>query len=177
MRLVPEREHWLPEILDQIPHLEIVRDHTRNARDSFLRNLLLVGDDAAVYLEDDIILTRDFTTKVEAVIAERPQHVINFFSLRDDAAKGPRLMRGGSFSMNQCFYMPPGYASLLYDYHARWPERTLHRAACDLFLGSWLKSRGESYWQHVPSLVQHRVARSVIDPRRSSKRQSRTFVA
>ena len=33
-----------------------------------------------------------------------------------------------------------------------------------------------AYWIHVPSLVQHRVAVSMIDSRRSSKRQSKTFI-
>lgn len=136
-----------------------------------------IGDDPAVYLEDDIVLTGDFTAKVEAEIAARPGMVINFFGLRDDAAKGSRAMAGSTFSMNQCFYLPRGYSSLLYDYFPRWPGRIIHHSGCDLFIGDWLRSRAERYWQHVPSLVQHRVAKSVIDPRRSSKRQSRTFVA
>jgi hypothetical protein len=42
-------------------------------------------------------------------------------------------------------------------------------------MADWLATRGERYWLHVPSLVQHRVVPSVINRRRSSRRQSVTF--
>lgn len=45
----------------------------------------------------------------------------------------------------------------------------------DLMVADWLKGRREKYWIHVPSLVQHRTLPSLIDSRRSTKRQSQTF--
>jgi hypothetical protein len=50
-----------------------------------------------------------------------------------------------------------------------------HPNGTDQMVCDFLKSRREKYWLHVPSLVDHRIAVSMIDPRRSSKRQSLTF--
>ena len=177
MRLVPEREHWLPETLEQIPHLEPVRDATRNPLETFLRVLLAIGNDAAVHLEDDVILTREFVPKIEVAIAERPDVVQQFFSLRKaDKARGSRWMAASSFLMAQCFYMPAGIATAIYDYYSSWPGRLVHKYGSDVVIRDLLVSRRERYWLHVPSLVQHRIARSAVDPRRSSRRQSPSFV-
>ncbi len=57
LRLVPEREHWLPEMTAQIVGLEVARDVSRNAMETFLLAMLQADADAAVHLEDDIELT------------------------------------------------------------------------------------------------------------------------
>ena len=51
-----------------------------------------------------------------------------------------------------------------------------HPNGTDAMVRDFLKDRKEKYWIHCPSLVDHRQGKSVIDPRRSSKRQSFTFV-
>jgi GR25 family glycosyltransferase involved in LPS biosynthesis len=180
IRAVPEREHWIGEIIRQIPHLEIVRDASRNAMETFLRALLEAGDAPAVHLEDDVVLTSDFLAKAEPVIAAHPDRIVQFFSLRKgDAETGSRWMPGRSFGMNQCFYLPAGYSDLLYEYCAAWPglntKANSHFGGYDTMMAAWLGKRREQYWLHVPSLVQHRVTKSFIDPRRSSKRQSVSF--
>ncbi len=177
MRLMPERAVWLPEIREQIPHLEVVHDLTRNEMETFLRALTEVGRDPIVMLEDDIQLTGDFRTNIEPVIAAHPKNVMQFFSLRkNDAEKGSRWMSGSTYLMNQCCYLPAGYAEQIYAYYPVWPSRRRDGTGTDTIIANWLASRREKYWLHVPSLVQHRVAKSMIDPRRSSKRQSVTFV-
>lgn len=177
MRLVPERERWLPEIAAQIPQLELVCDVTRNPLDTFLLAMLTIGADAAVHVEDDIVLTSHFLEKIEAEISSRPNILQQFFSLRKtDTELGSRLMPGRTFCMAQCFYLPAGYAEAVYDYYPSWPGRVVHgNSGSDLIVAGLLASRREKYWLHVPSLVQHRVARSAADPRRSSKRQSMSF--
>ncbi len=180
MRLMPERAIWLPEIREQIPHLEVVHDLTRSAMETFLRALSEAGDEPHVMLEDDIQLTSDFLAKIESVIVSHPENVIQFFSLRKtDLEKGSRWMSGRTFLMNQCIYLPAGYAAQIYSFYPVWPIRmkplVLH-GGTDTLVQHWLTVRREKYWLHVPSLVQHRVAKSMIDPRRSSKRQSVTFV-
>lgn len=177
LRIVPEREHWLPEIVAQIPHLEVVRDDgARSAMDTFLRSLLHSGDDGAVHLEDDAQLTSDFTTKIETAIAEHPDHLIQFYSRHQaDLEKGSRWMAGSSFTNNQCYYLPPGYAEALYDFYPTWPFRKQDPNGYDILMAHWLRDTHKRYWLHVPSLVQHRRTRSVIDRRRSSNRQSASF--
>ncbi len=177
MLAVPEREVWIPEIQAQIPQLEVVRDLTRNVLDTFMRALLEVGDGPAVLLEDDILLTGDFVPKIESAIALRPTMLQQFFSLRKtDILLGSRLMPGPSFCMGQCYYVPGGFAAALYEYWPFWPGRYKHPIGNDTVVAGFLASRREKYWLHVPSLVQHRIAKSAIDPRRSSRRQSPSFV-
>lgn len=176
LRLVPEREHYLPAVQAQIPQLEIVRDVTRNAMDTFLLALARTGADAAVHLEDDIELTSDFLGKIEPEIAERSGQIINFFSrLGEDAEKGSRAMTGATFVYNLCFYLPPGYSEAIFEYYPRWPRRREHPTGYDYLIADWLKERRERYWLHVPSLVQHAESRSIINRSRSSHRQSATF--
>jgi hypothetical protein len=179
VRSVPQREQWLPALVAEIPHLEIVRDRTRVALDTFLLTLLTVGDDAAVLMEDDAEPCRGLVAKVEAEIARRPNRVINFFSRRkEDLTVGSRFMSGGGFLYNLCVYFPPTYCRMIYEFCPRWRNRVgIGPGGTDSMVADWLKERGESYWQHVPSLVQHRVGLSAIDRRRPRSRQSPTFVA
>lgn len=177
LRLVPERERWLPEFTAQIPHLEIVRDHGRDAFLTFLRALAQAGAAAAVHLEDDAQLTSGFVGKIEHEIAQRPTRLIQFFSrVKDDPARGSRERPAVSFYYNICFYLPAGYGAALYEYYPRWPRRRIARSGWyDTLIQDWLKERGERYWQHVPSLVQHRDLKSTI-PGHGGQRQSATFV-
>jgi hypothetical protein len=86
LRLVPEREAWLPEMRKQIPQLEVVRDLTRDSNETFFLALMESEGEPAVHLEDDVQLTSDFLSKIEPVIAAHPDHVVQFFSLRKSDA-------------------------------------------------------------------------------------------
>jgi hypothetical protein len=175
IRAVPERAAFIRYLRERLPQAEWCFDRIHSGRDTFLRALHLAGRDAVVHMEEDVILTRDFTDKVEAVIANRPDHVINFFSRRkDDLTKGSRWDR--AYMANCCFYLPRGYSAQLIDYAPIWidshPE---HKCGTDLMVQGFLQSRREPYWINVPSLVQHRSATSLVRPGRSTKRQSATF--
>jgi GR25 family glycosyltransferase involved in LPS biosynthesis len=138
--------------------------------------LRLADGEAAIHLEDDIILTVDFTRKIEEAVAERPEALIQFFSMRKaDQTEGSRWDR--KFAMNQCWYCPPGLGPKFLEFTARWmgehPEGK--RSGYDTMMNDALKAWKMPHWIHVPSLVQHRVGKSLIGPR-SSKRQSASFV-
>jgi hypothetical protein len=176
VRAVLEREHFVAELQRRLPCLEVCLDIKRNAMDTFLRALDMAGDDACVHMEDDTVLTSGFQQKAEAVIAQHPDRVIQFFSMRNaDLTVGSRWDR--NFLMGQCFYLPAGASASVRRYHDRWPGKALHPTGLDTMVGDWLRERREDYWLHVPSLVDHRQVRSAIDPRRSTKRQSKTFAA
>jgi hypothetical protein len=175
IKAVPGRDQFFPYLRRHLPHAEWCMDIGRGATDTFLRGLEMSGDDASIHMEDDVILTRDFVAKVEAAIAARPSEMIQFFSMRkDDLTVGSRYDR--AFMMNQCHYFPPGHCRLLLEYARVWPGWATDPTGYDTLMQQWMRSRKERYWIHCPSLVDHRVARSVINPRRSSRRQSLTFV-
>ena len=183
LQTVPGSE-WTAYLCARIPQLEVITDSTGNALDTFLAVLRAAGRDAIVRIEDDIILTREFLPKLAAVIAAHPRHVIQCFSMRQaDLTEGSRWDR--AYMMNQCVYLPPGYAQAVALFAAGWrverergwddAMRAKTRGGTDSLLRDFLKARKEAYWLSVPSLVQHRDTKSRLGAR-SSRRQSPTFV-
>ena len=166
----------LSEYTAVIPNLIICKDRKHDAMDTFLYSLELVGDSPSVNMEDDIILCKDFISKVEEEIKKRPNDVIQFFSMReDDLTIGSRYINGSKFMMNQCFYLPKGMSKELLEYSKTWGRYEEHPTGFDILMGDFFKKKKIKYWNVCPNLVDHKVCKSRINPRRSSKRQSLTF--
>lgn len=174
IRAVRDRAPYIEYLQARLPEAEFCFDQKRNAMDTFLRALEMAGSDAVVHMEDDTLLQDWFMPSLKSAVAQHPDNVIQFFSMRKaDLSIGSRW--DGNFMMGQCFYLPAGYSALIREYHAAWPNKEKHPTGLDTMIGDWLKKRREKYWLHVPSLVDHRDCKSIIDPRRSTKRQSLTF--
>lgn len=174
IRAVRERQQFVDYLTEKLPHAEWCFDQTKNALDTFASALQMANNDAVVHMEEDTILTDNFIEKLHTAIQEHPNNVIQFFSMRKaDIEVGSRW--DNHFLMTQCFYMPPTYSAQLLTYYPTWEAKKLNPGWFDVMVQEWLKLRREKYWIHVPSLVDHRVAVSAIDKRRSSKRQSKTF--
>ena len=174
IRGIKEREEFIDYLKKHLPNAEWCYDEKKNAMDPFLRAMKMAGDDPCIFMEEDIIITKDFYKKALKVIAQKPFSLIQFFSMRkDDIRIGSRW--DNNYMMNQCHYHPPTYSKQILEFYNIWGEKNKHPHGCDTMMQKWLKLRKEKYWISVPSLVQHRIAKSMIDPRRSSKRQSLTF--
>lgn len=174
VRAVPERVDCIAYLRRHLPSAEWVFDERRDAWNTFMRALDLAGQDPCIHLEEDILLTQGFLSKIEAFIDETPHRVLQFFSMRKaDLTLGTRFDR--NYLMNQCFYLPLSYSRQIREYADQWPRRAEHPTGTDTMINDFLRSRREPYRLHVPSLVQHREVKSAINPRRSSKRQSLTF--
>lgn len=156
---------------------QIVWDKDRVAFHTWRDVLRTAGDDPVIILEDDIELTENWSTKVEDVISDHPDDVIQFFSMRGDDVKiGSRREPGRTFLMNQCYYLPAGVARQLLDYTDDWEQRRPDEpTGYDIAMAEWMQRTKRTYWLHVPSLVQHKPWRSEIHPRRPRNRQSGTF--
>jgi hypothetical protein len=175
IRAVKDRVEFIAYLQKHLPQSEWCFDKTRNAMDTFLDAMKMAGDDACVHMEEDILLTQDFVHKINAEIAQRPNELIQFFSMRNaDLIEGSRHDK--SYMMNQCFYLPAGYSRMIYEFYANWNGKIKDPTGTDIMINDWLKIRKEKYWISIPSLVEHRICKSAINPRRSSKRQSKTFV-
>jgi len=165
------------ELQKNIPDLIIALDTTKNAMDTFRTALVLAGDDECVHLEDDIILCDNFYDKIMSIISENKDEVIQFMSMRkDDLTIGTRYVGGRKFLMGQCFYLPKGTSKELLEYSYNWGRIKEHPTGLDTMVGDYLGDKKLKYLNIVPNLVDHIVGKSLIDPRRSSKRQSFTFV-
>ena len=154
----------------------IVWDTTHENYDTYLAALAYQGSRDAIHLEDDVQLTSDWRAKAEAAIDGHRDGVVQMFSRRAaDLTVGSRREPGANFLHNHCFYLPGRLAPGLRAFAAIWPERHTMISPSDNAMAAYLAAEGESYWLHVPSLVQHLPWRSAVSPSRSAHRQSETF--
>lgn len=168
-------ERSVEHLKQEIPELIVIRNGI-NAMEAFVDALDAVGDDAAVHLEDDIELCNDFYEKIQKIISEHPDEVIQFFSMRkEDLTVGTRMITGSRFLMGQCFYLPKGMSKKILAYKYTWKRIKEHPTGLDTMVADYLKDNKLSYLNIVPNLVDHLPVKSLINPRRSSKRQSFTF--
>lgn len=178
----PARAEYVAYLQAHLPGVELCVDRNYDRQDlpgyrksalNMVAAMRMAGYDPALHLEDDVVLTVDFVRKVQAALVGHEGEVVQFFSMRGaDLTEGSRYDR--HFRMAQCFYTPAGVASAIARFYPTWrPKSTLPDG--DVFVDDWLKANGLRYWVHVPSLVQHRPARSLINAKRSTARQSKTF--
>lgn len=174
VQAVREREQYVKEILEQIPDAVVYYDEYRDNMRAYLHILQdIVKGQPCVMLQDDIILTTNFREKIESVISQYPDLLINFFSLSKKYTK-PHFKKGREYCMNQCVYLPAGFSAQICGAYESWDKRESDPDADDYLVGyAWGYNNPYLVW--CPSLVQHRQTKSIIDPRRSSKRQSVTF--
>ncbi|MDD3051954.1 MAG: hypothetical protein PHR06_12540 [Candidatus Cloacimonetes bacterium] len=176
VRAMSVRQDCIDYLKQHLSNAEYIID-AGTSRESFLEALRVAGNDAVVLMEEDIWLTKNFKEKAEIVIEEHPEEIIQFFSMRQaDIDVGSRYEPGRTFMMNQCTYLPAGYSKELLDYFPLWDNKVNHVSANDIFIADFLKERKEKYFLYVPSLVDHREGKSLINPRRPTKRQAKVFV-
>jgi hypothetical protein len=176
VRAVRDRIGYIEYLQEKLPEAEWCFDTQRNAMHTFLMALRMAGDDPVIHMEEDVLLVPNFKRRIEAEIAKQPDKVIQFFSMRKkDIEVGSRW--DNDFLMGQCFYLPAGYSKKILEFHDVWEDLPLHPNGLDTMVCAYLKKKRENYWIVVPNLVDHRIGKSAIDPRRSSKRISKTFKA
>jgi hypothetical protein len=176
VKAVPSRKEFIDYLQRHLPQAEFCMDQKKCAFDTFLRSLEMAGNEACIHMEEDVLLTENFYDKIQKAISQKPLNFIQFFSMRKkDVTEGSRW--DNNFLMNQCFYAPPMYSKQMRQFYDVWApvKREQHPNGTDQMICDYLKAKKEKYWIHCPSLVDHRIAKSAIDPRRSSKRQSLTF--
>lgn len=176
MRTCDGREDYADYVKKHIPNLIVVKDDGQGPMKCFERALDVAEDDSAIHLEDDVILTKNFVSKIELIISEKKDMVCQFFTMRkDDLTKGSRVENGSNFISALCFYLPPKMSKGLKNYFLKWERLDEHPTGLDLTVADYLKHTKQKYYIHIPNLVDHRVGKSAIDSRRSTKRVSLTF--
>lgn len=166
----------ISEIKKVIPNLIVITDYNRDAMGNFL-NAMRYTDAPAIHLEDDIELCDDFMSKIKHAVSEYPNQIINFFSLRkkDYELQRPYEELGSKFMMNQCNYIPAGFGKQIADFYEVWERKTEHPTGYDILMADWMKSKKMKYIQWFPHLVNHLECKSLINPKRSSKRTDTNF--
>ena len=107
IRKVPERNtEYLEKLL---PEAVVVNDVNHNgAMWSFLK-AIEVADDDAIYIQDDMLLCKDFKNRAEAYVKKYPNDVIVFSTHIIKNAK----KYGGTIFQNEGFYSVKGGATVM----------------------------------------------------------------
>jgi hypothetical protein len=165
-----------------IPSLEVCWDDSGRCIGGYRQALELAGTDPFVFLEDDILITKDFIPKIERVIAERPGQVIQFHSrAKKDQTIGSRYRTGREFYNHQCVYFPQDFGRYILHYsdHPQYQDFDNPHCYSDVLTQDFLHEFGLKYWVSIPSLVDHLPDISAVNPKRSKsgvKRQARVFL-
>lgn len=181
IRAVPDRQSDVDYLLKHIPDAEVCwetfdyEDKNDNVWNTFLKAMKMAGDDPVVHMEEDVILTQNFRDKLESAIAEHPDQIKTFFSMRDkDLTVGSREDR--YFLMAQCWYAPAYFSRYIHSFYPYWEyRRQAHPNSVDLMIQHYIHAMNIRYRIHVPNLVQHRQRASYIDGNRSENRLSCSF--
>lgn len=143
-------ERILDESYNQIPYIKLI-DKEHRYIDFFVDELERVGDEDCVILEDDCVLCKDFKNRIEAVISQYPNKIINFFYWGQHYFK---TRESDDYVQNQCTYYPKGLSKKLAvemrKVHKKYPT-----LATDRVENIALLNLKETHIQYRPCLVQH----------------------
>lgn len=178
IRKVPERNTEYLERL--IPEALVYNDvRHKGAIKSFIGAIYMAKDDA-VYVQDDMLLCRDFVAKTKERAAERPDKVIVFSNFTHEKMHEMCLSEGLYSPLNAgwllCTYIPRDIAMGFVQWYTseayrktivpsrakRWEIRQYD----DVFFRYYLNEIGENVFLTVPNLAGHPRNHSVIDNRR-----------
>ena len=147
-----------------------------NAMQTFMKSIKMSQDDDCLNMEDDIILCDNFLEEVNKVIEKYPNRLITFFTLKN--VDETKEMDGRTFCMNQCVYMPKWFNQMLLSYSDIWLNTKRGKenpTGYDYMMADMMSKLKEKYIIAIPCLVQHMEMKSRINPKRSSKRQTKCF--
>jgi len=128
---------------------ELLIDKEHKPLASFIKQLEYISDYDAVLLEDDCILCKDFKKRIEEIINQYPNKIINFFTSPKDYFTTIEDQR---FCYNQCTYYPKGVAKEIAKIMAQYPNFTL---GYDVLEARAIKQLGLTVVRYRPCLVQH----------------------
>ena len=144
----------LDETYNQIDY-QLLVDTEHKPVESFIKQLDFISNYDAVLLEDDLILCKDFKNRIEDVIKQYPDKIINFFYSPNCWF---RTKEHTNFAFNQCTYYPKGVAKLI----SKEMLNIDRRCQYDVLENLALKKLNISHIIYRPCLVQHLDTNSLI---------------
>lgn len=176
IRKVPERDTTYLEKL--LPNCMIYNDVKHiGAINSFLSVLSDVDEDA-VYVQDDMLLCKDFMAKAEEYIKKYPYAVIVFSNFTHDK-ECRNVTKEGWYKAEKagwllCTYIPKGIKNAFLrwwnkgewkKYGGAWRQVWIARQYDDVFFQCFLQKHNLDVFVTVPNLAGHPKNQSVIDDR------------
>lgn len=148
-------ERQLDNTYNQVDY-ELLVDLEHKPIESFIKQLEILSEYDSVLLEDDLILCKDFKNRIEEVIKQYPDKIINFFTAPNYYFKTKLVM---AFGYNQCTYYPKGISKEI----ALMMKKLYNKEfAYDDLEQKALIKLNLKHIQYRPCLVQHLDYKSII---------------
>lgn len=128
---------------------ELLVDTKHEPVNSFIEQLEYISQYDAVLLEDDLILCKDFQNRIEEVISQYPNKVINFFYNQEQYYF---TRESNTYSHNQCTYYPKGLAKDIAEAMKHYTKFSDQYSRIEHLALQELKM---THIQYRPCLVQH----------------------
>ena len=150
VRTTGERDLSAYKELDYTP----LYDYEHKPVKSFIEQMRIISKTNSLFMEDDIILCKDFEKKVAEVIKQYPNKIINFF-FQPLAYLFSGEVEGKKFLYNQCVYYPRGIAKKIADEMERLVEEGIKWTQYDEIQAVAMNNLGLNFINYRPCLVQH----------------------
>lgn len=139
---------------------------------SFINQLKYISQWDSVLLEDDLILCKDFETKIKDAINQHPDKIINFFTRPKEWFT---THESCVFAYNQCTYYPKDIAlSVATEMERLW--KNMPNLQYDVLESNALINLGLSHVQYRPCLVQHIDTSSIVGNQATGYRRTPYFI-
>ena len=168
-------ERILDRTYAQIDYKKLV-DLEHNPVKSFIEQLKIINDFDSVLLEDDLILCKDFKNKIEEIINQYSNEIINFFTVPMMYFK---TKKDFGFCYNQCTYYPKGKALLIANEIEYILKNDIHYKNCpqyDILENRALFNLNIKHIKYRPCLVQHLDKDTLIQHESHNPRRSPYFI-
>ncbi len=152
---------------------ELLIDYEHKPTKAFIDSLKKVKGEDVIFLEDDVILCRNFKKRIFDVILHNQNSLINFFTF--PTLYKFKILTPSQFCYNQCTYYPKDIIDLMLDYidkHIDIYEETSPEKVCKRIFTE-LNILSITY---RPCLVQHIDKGSLMNHNRPSSRRTPYFI-
>ena len=154
-------ERKLDETYSQIEY-DLLIDKEHKPVESFIKQLELISEENSVLLEDDLILCKNFKQKIEEIINQFPDKIINFFTF-------PKMYfqtrESKKFLWNQCTYYPKNISkqiALVMKKIKKQKDEIGESLQYDVLESLALEELGMTHIQYRPCIIQHLDGKSLI---------------
>lgn len=153
---------------------KLIIDKEHKPIDSFIESLYQINDEDSVLMEDDLILCKDFVNRLNAVVEQYPNRIINFFWFPEFYVPTRETYQ---IAFNQCTFYPKGIAKQIADIMVTLPRNEGYKKNMySLLEKEALKQLGIKVIQYRPCLVQHLDNDTLLFEKTVNRRRSPYFM-
>ena len=166
----PSREQFLPYLLEKLgPDVPVVMDRGKGIWDTRRRATLAFpsGSTHHLVVQDDALIGADFYTHLEEEVERHPDVAMNLYWGRRKALRKyaqAALSKGGLYTnwihWGVGILLPTALIPDCINYCDRMGRLKNHD---DTRIANFLKERGVPTWYPLPSLLDHRACRSIME--------------